>query len=249
MEDWWGHGANPVVQVSAGVDHAVLLRTDGSAYACGLNQHGQCSIPSPEPGTFYVEDRTFHWRDRVLQLDFVSDENEVILTCLDLAGQEVLRLKAQGSDLALDAKKRIAEKLHISLQSLQLVLPDGELLATVCKATPLVTVAELCKSLGWVAAIPMSVRTNTELYQLVLHIWVTSSQNMSKWTTKCPNVFSCRNFWVLGRCSDSFTTEKKYAEATQFSEAGRLPGSFSIVFVGRKITCICIEQGGFSIVK
>lgn len=89
MEDWLGHGANPVVQVSAGVDHAVLLRTDGSAYACGLNQHGQCSIPSPEPGTFYVEDRTFHWRDRVLQLDFVSDENEVILTCLDLAGQEV----------------------------------------------------------------------------------------------------------------------------------------------------------------
>lgn len=148
MEDWLGHGAKPVVQVSAGVDHAVLLRTDGSAYACGLNQHGQCSIPSPELGTFYVEDRTFHWRDRVLQLDFVSDENEVILTCLDLAGQEVLRLKAQGSNLALEAKKRIAEKLHISLQSLQLVLPDGELLATVCKATPLVTVAELCKSLG-----------------------------------------------------------------------------------------------------
>jgi len=136
------------VQVSGGRDHAVLLRTDGSAYACGLNQHGQCSIPSPEPGTFYVEDRTFHWRDRVLQLDFVSDENEVILICLDLAGQEVLRLKAEGSDLAFGAAKGIAEKLHISPQSLQLVLPDGELLATVCKATPLVTVAKLCKSLG-----------------------------------------------------------------------------------------------------
>eukprot|EP00435_Cladocopium_sp_Y103_P031612 s3198_g8.t1 len=147
--DETGEDGVTYVQVSAGRDHAVFLRTDGSAFACGLNQHGQCSIPPPEPGTFYVEDRTFHWRDRVLQLDFVSDENGfVILTCLDLAGQEVLRLKAQGSDLALDAKKRIADKLHISLQSLQVVLPDGDLLATICKATPLVTVADLRKSRG-----------------------------------------------------------------------------------------------------
>ena len=32
-------------QVSAGGDHSVLLRSDGSAVTCGLNRYGQCSIP------------------------------------------------------------------------------------------------------------------------------------------------------------------------------------------------------------
>ena len=32
--------------VSAGMDHTVLLRSDGVAVACGMNCFGQCDIPS-----------------------------------------------------------------------------------------------------------------------------------------------------------------------------------------------------------
>merc|ERR1740121_1114422 len=33
-------------QVAAGADHTVLLRSDGTAVACGLNDDGQCDLPA-----------------------------------------------------------------------------------------------------------------------------------------------------------------------------------------------------------
>ena len=42
-------------QVSAGHCHAVLLRSDGTAVACGQNFAGQCDIPPLEEGRSYTQ--------------------------------------------------------------------------------------------------------------------------------------------------------------------------------------------------
>merc|ERR1712032_1234129 len=42
-------------QVSAGSLHTVLLRTDGQAVACGVNDFGQCDVPPLEDGVAYSQ--------------------------------------------------------------------------------------------------------------------------------------------------------------------------------------------------
>ena len=41
-------------QVSAALEHTVLLRSDGSAVACGDNTGRQCNIPPLDDGVFYT---------------------------------------------------------------------------------------------------------------------------------------------------------------------------------------------------
>ena len=126
-------------QVSAGTRHSVLLRSDGSAVACGENDEGQCNIPVFATGS-YVHDLG---KDYILQLEFAFTDDAAKLTCCDLAGHEVLQLTASESDLAWDTHKRIARDLQVNLQNLRLVLPDGQLLAAICRASPLATIADL----------------------------------------------------------------------------------------------------------
>ena len=128
--------------VSAGGLHTTLLRSDGRAVACGGNFYGECIAPSPQAGTFYVCP-TLQGRDLVLQLDPVREENEVRLTFSGLTGEEVLCLSLLRSDLAWDAHRRIARKLNVCLPSLRVVLPDGQLLASVCRAHPGATLADV----------------------------------------------------------------------------------------------------------
>ncbi|CAL1174175.1 unnamed protein product [Cladocopium goreaui] len=130
-------------QVSAGVSHSLLLLCDGSAVAFGDNHFRECNLPSLEPGTFYLSDTDMlSGRDRVLQLDLISDD-AIAVTCSDLAGEEVVCLNAGVSDLAWNNHKAIARQLHECLQNLRLVLPDGQLLASVCRANPGITVANV----------------------------------------------------------------------------------------------------------
>ena len=42
-------------EISAGADHTVLLRSDGSAVAIGNNTHGQCNIPPLKEGMAYIQ--------------------------------------------------------------------------------------------------------------------------------------------------------------------------------------------------
>ena len=42
-------------QVSAGEGHSVLLRSDGNAVACGMNDGGQCDILPLEEGMRYTQ--------------------------------------------------------------------------------------------------------------------------------------------------------------------------------------------------
>ena len=126
-------------QISAGGAHVVLLRSDGSVVACGANDERQCSIPVFATGS-YVSD---FGKDYALQADVALEDDGAVLTCWDLAGHEVLRLNAKESDLAWDTYKRIAHDLQASLPNLRLVLPDGRLLALICGANPLATIADL----------------------------------------------------------------------------------------------------------
>ena len=126
-------------QVSAGVFHSVLLRSDGSAVACGLNDEGQCNIPVFTTGSYLFD----CGKDYILQVDIAFKDDAWVLTCCDLAGHEVLGLRANESDLAWDTHKRIARDLQVNLQSLRLNLPDGQFLASICWASPLATIADL----------------------------------------------------------------------------------------------------------
>ena len=67
----------------------------------------------------------------------------VVLTCVGLDGLEVLRLKAQKSDRTVDVCSRVARELNTDAQNLRMVLPDARLLATICKANPLVTLSDV----------------------------------------------------------------------------------------------------------
>ena len=132
-------------QVSAGAWHTVLLRSDGSAFAVGKNTQGQCNIPLPEPGICYARDLTCG-RDLALQLELVGEDDAITLVCSTLAGEERFRLSAQGVDSAWETHKKIAHELKINLPNLQLILPDGQLLATICRANPGASVAEVTQS-------------------------------------------------------------------------------------------------------
>ena len=68
------------------------------------------------------------------------DVDAVTVICANLAGDEVVRLPAFRSDLALNTLKLIAHELKVHFQSLRVVLPDGQLLASLCGAHPQATI-------------------------------------------------------------------------------------------------------------
>jgi hypothetical protein len=129
-------------QVCAGGFRTVLLRSDGHALACGEKLSGACDIVPPEPGNSYCHvGENLPLCDLVLQVEFLREDDTVTFICSTLAGKDILCLNARGFDLALDIHNAIARKLNAS--SLQVLLPDGQLLGSICRAHPLVTVADV----------------------------------------------------------------------------------------------------------
>eukprot|EP00435_Cladocopium_sp_Y103_P007549 s1837_g2.t1 len=97
-----------------------------------------CDIPIPEPGHWYVaEEPREDARQTILQLDFPRDET--LLTFCKLAGEEKFRLTACGMDTVYTCK-RVACKLNVSIQNLQILLPNDKLLASYRRANPTATI-------------------------------------------------------------------------------------------------------------
>eukprot|EP00438_Fugacium_kawagutii_P023700 Skav227683 [mRNA] locus=scaffold2108:133246:133887:- [translate_table: standard] len=140
-------------QVSAGFRHTVLLRSDGFAVACGDQLFGQCAIPSllswrewlgnRSPTLRYIADFKVMERrpERILQVDFLHEGDAVILRCVGMDGEEVVRLRTWRFDPAVDALKQLNGKLKACRERHRMVLPDGQLLDAVCSADPSVTLA------------------------------------------------------------------------------------------------------------
>eukprot|EP00435_Cladocopium_sp_Y103_P050417 s915_g15.t1 len=134
------------IQVSADCHHTVLLRSDGIAVACGCNSHDKCNLPDLEPGVCYTSNQISHSGDLLLEVDFVCQNHAVEMIFCGLTGQEVLRFNVCGSDLAWATHKLVARELKLRLQNLQVILPDGQLLASVCRANPGISIAEVSAS-------------------------------------------------------------------------------------------------------
>ena len=136
--------------------HTVLLRSDGQAVACGINSDRQCSIPSSKSRSCrYTNDfKTFLVKVRVVQVDFLlEDDAGVILKCVGLDGQEVLRLNAQKSDRTVDVCSRVARELNTPVRNLRMILPDARLLGTISKANPLATLSDVMSAWAKMASI------------------------------------------------------------------------------------------------
>eukprot|EP00438_Fugacium_kawagutii_P025001 Skav224822 [mRNA] locus=scaffold613:200563:200991:- [translate_table: standard] len=132
-------------QVSAGGDHTVLLRSDGAAVACGHNKLNQCDLP-----TFLLSGPHFSTLryiaglpERILQLDFQPEGDAMILRCVTIDGAEVACLRMRGSDLAVDALRQLTCKRKASREQHRVVLPDGQMLDTLCSADPFITLATM----------------------------------------------------------------------------------------------------------
>ena len=56
-------------QVAAGVYHPALLKSDGTAVACGKNDRGQCNIPALDGDVAYAQDAAGSFRTVFLKSD------------------------------------------------------------------------------------------------------------------------------------------------------------------------------------
>eukprot|EP00435_Cladocopium_sp_Y103_P069602 s449_g33.t1 len=102
----------------------------------------------PDPGArsmVYVADESIGVAGQtILQLDYaLFPRDQIVLTFCNLAGEEKLRLNACGMDAVWDTCKRVARKLNVSIQTLQLLLPNDELLFSFCRDNPTATIAQL----------------------------------------------------------------------------------------------------------
>eukprot|EP00438_Fugacium_kawagutii_P023693 Skav227676 [mRNA] locus=scaffold2108:9743:13700:- [translate_table: standard] len=144
-------------QVSAGGHHTVLLRSDGAAVACGNNAFGRYDIiPLLDDGVTYTQVSAGGLYTVLLrsdgsavsrggnafgQCDIPPLGDAIVLRCVGMDGEEVVRLRSRASDLAVDALMQLTHKLKACREQPRVVLPDGQLLDAVCSADPFVTLA------------------------------------------------------------------------------------------------------------
>ena len=74
------------MQVAAGFAHTVLLKSDGTAVACGRNDHGQCNIPALKEGVSYTNVAVVHTSTAHHTVLLKSDGSAVACGC-NLYGQ------------------------------------------------------------------------------------------------------------------------------------------------------------------
>ena len=94
----------------------------------------------PGPGNRYIGDTTCG-KDFVFQV--VREEDTVMLICSIPGGEERCRFIVQENDSAWETHKSMARELNVNLQNFQLILPDAQLLAKVCRTNPGASVAQV----------------------------------------------------------------------------------------------------------
>ncbi|CAK0840187.1 unnamed protein product [Prorocentrum cordatum] len=107
-------------QVSVGDNHTALLRSDGTAVACGHNGYGECDLPEAGGGTAYGLPTL------VLQASF----DGVSVNFKTLCGEELCQIKVMATDgIAKNALKfDLAGMLGPKYLNVDVVSPEGKLL-------------------------------------------------------------------------------------------------------------------------
>jgi len=140
--------------ISAGCKHNVFLRSDGKYESTGPIGLGMlppdldawsCAPNRRNRNLSFVCHAPMLRKDHIVQIDFVCQDDVVILTCFRLDGHEALCLKATRSDRAEDVYKRVARGLNSGpgLQNIRMILPDGRFFASLCQADPFATVSDV----------------------------------------------------------------------------------------------------------
>ena len=117
--------------VVAGDAHTVLLRSDGTAVACGRNSDGQCDLPALEGGLTYT-----CTLGRKLVLQASLDGTSMQLTTMD--GEELCRIHATATDCLSDVYKSIQlmPEVRSSCSRFDVILPGGEVLSNILAEDP-----------------------------------------------------------------------------------------------------------------
>eukprot|EP00747_Dinoflagellata_sp_TGD_P046758 gnl/TRDRNA2_/TRDRNA2_144616_c1_seq1.p1 gnl/TRDRNA2_/TRDRNA2_144616_c1~~gnl/TRDRNA2_/TRDRNA2_144616_c1_seq1.p1 ORF type:complete len:146 (-),score=18.35 gnl/TRDRNA2_/TRDRNA2_144616_c1_seq1:8-445(-) len=136
--------------IAAGGFHTVLLRSDGTAVACGSNGYGQCQIPSLrswtewlslQPARLKYSGQTGQTRSLptlVLQASF----DGTAMHFVTLGGEERCQIKAAPIDRLADIHVQLLHKIGSLYSRVEVVLPGGELLTDFLSEHPLAVLGD-----------------------------------------------------------------------------------------------------------
>ena len=117
--------------VSAGSVHTVLLRSDGTAVACGDNHYGQCNLPALDGGLTYVRSGR-SLPALVLQASF----DGTLMHFDTLGGEELFHIEATATGRLADLRVQIMHEIGSMYSRVDVVLPGGELLSKILSEEP-----------------------------------------------------------------------------------------------------------------
>ena len=119
--------------VAAGGGHTVLLRSDGTAVACGRNADGQCHLPALDGGLTYVHSgQSCLLPPIVLQASFDGTSIHFVT----LGGEELCHIEATATEHLADLRVQLMHEIGSMYSRVDVVLPGGELLSGILSQEP-----------------------------------------------------------------------------------------------------------------
>ena len=116
--------------VAAGNTHTVLLRSDGTAVACGGNTDDRCNLPALDGGLTYVHSRLLP--ALVLQASFDGTSMHFVT----LGGEELCHIEATATERLADLRVQLIQEIGSMHSRVDVVLPGGELLSRILSEEP-----------------------------------------------------------------------------------------------------------------
>ena len=103
-------------QCAAGDRHTVLLKSDGTAVACGRNASGQCNIPA------LAEGEAYGLKQIVLTVHLVNSQAVFYL----LSGKELVRIEVDMADDFAGILRKFRKEIWPDHRKYHVVLPTEE---------------------------------------------------------------------------------------------------------------------------
>merc|ERR1739836_82776 len=88
-----------------------ILKSDGTAVACGDNGQGQCDLPALEEGVMYVTSRLCTGPRLILQASFGSGDCTTVMCFHSLGGVQQCQLSVQPTEKLSDLLVRLASSV------------------------------------------------------------------------------------------------------------------------------------------